>query len=306
MTPPSLIVVNSLVVRGRVGSRAQAFALERLGIEPWLLPTILLPFHPGHGAGTRLSVPEAQFAGLIDDLIARGLSGVRAVLTGYLGTVEQVPHLLRLIAAARAANPDVLVCCDPVIGDAQGLYVDEALALAMLESLVPAADLLCPNRHELAWLTGHPVSTNTEIIEAVSTLASPTVLVTSAHEMMRGNMANLLVHETRAWLAEAQGDRGERDVRQGSQHVGVRRRQLSGNDNARELARQLGHLAALPVARVARDDIRQGVDQSRAVIADHGQHNAGHWNTVPRQRGSPPSKPTGRGLDTKPPCTYQS
>ncbi|MCB1481279.1 MAG: pyridoxal kinase [Rhodobiaceae bacterium] len=203
MTPPSLIVVNSLVVRGRVGSRAQAFALERLGIEPWLLPTILLPFHPGHGAGTRLSVPEAQFAGLIDDLIARGLSGVRAVLTGYLGTVEQVPHLLRLIAAARAANPDVLVCCDPVIGDAQGLYVDEALALAMLESLVPAADLLCPNRHELAWLTGHPVSTNTEIIEAVSTLASPTVLVTSAHEMMRGNMANLLVHETRAWLAEA-------------------------------------------------------------------------------------------------------
>ena len=203
MAPPTVIVVNSQVVHGRVGSRAQAFALERLGIEPWLLPSVLLPFHPGHGAGTRLPTPEKEFAGLIDDLIARGLSAVEAVLTGYLGTAEQVPHVLRLIAAVRAENPDALICCDPVIGDANGLYVDEALALAMLETLVPAADLLCPNRHELAWLTGYPVGSNTEIIEAVSALSPPTVLVTSAHAMMRGNMANLLVHESRAWLAEA-------------------------------------------------------------------------------------------------------
>lgn len=203
MTTKAVVVVNSLVARGRVGARAQAFALERLGLEPWLVPTVMLPFHPGHGPGRRVETSPEDFAGLVDALIGRGLEGVGAVLTGYLGNPGQLPHLLRLVAAAREHNPDVLVCCDPVIGDARGLYVAEDLALAILEQLVPAADVLTPNRFELAWLTGHPVSSNTEIIKAVSALQPPTVLTTSAHAMMRGNMANLLVHETRAWLAEA-------------------------------------------------------------------------------------------------------
>ena len=203
MSQACVIVVNSLVARGRVGARAQLFALERLGLEPWFLPTVTLPFHPGHGAGTRILPVEAGFAGLVDDLAKGDLSGVRGVLTGYLGAAWQVPHVLRLISAVREASPDALVCCDPVIGDEGGLYVGEELALSMLENLVPTADVVTPNRHELAWLTGHPVATNTDIIEATSALAPQSVLVTSAHAMMRGNAASLLVEGKRAWLAEA-------------------------------------------------------------------------------------------------------
>ncbi|MFN0265003.1 pyridoxal kinase [Tepidamorphus sp. 3E244] len=203
MSFPVAIVVNSFVSRGRVGGRGQTFALERLGIEPWFVPTVVLPFHPGHGTATRVETADADFAGVVDDLIARGLEGVSTLLTGYLGSTAQMPHLLRLIEAVRKANPDVTICCDPVIGDANGLYVNEALALSILENLVPAADILTPNRFELSWLTGHPVTTNTQILEAVAALQAPGVLVTSAHAMMRGNMANLLVSGSRAWLAEA-------------------------------------------------------------------------------------------------------
>jgi pyridoxine kinase len=39
----------------------------------------------------------------------------------------------RLVGAVREANPEALYMCDPVIGDAGGLYVPEALARAMLE-----------------------------------------------------------------------------------------------------------------------------------------------------------------------------
>lgn len=199
----NVIIVNSFVACGRVGGRGQCFALERLGIEPWFLPTITLPFHPGHGAGTRDVADDAVFAGLVDDLIGRDLGTVQAVLTGYLGDAAQIPHILRLIEAVRGANSQARICCDPVIGDEGGLYVDETLALAILEKLVPAADIITPNRFELAWLTGHGVASNTEIMHAIAFVAPQTVLVTSAHAMMRGNAANMVMRAERAWLAEA-------------------------------------------------------------------------------------------------------
>ena len=45
----AVIVISSHVVRGSVGNRAAVFALETLGYPVWALPTIVLPWHPGHG-----------------------------------------------------------------------------------------------------------------------------------------------------------------------------------------------------------------------------------------------------------------
>jgi pyridoxine kinase len=54
MAKPAVIVVNSLVARGGVGGRASVFALERLGFPVWLVPTVLLSWHPGQGPATRI------------------------------------------------------------------------------------------------------------------------------------------------------------------------------------------------------------------------------------------------------------
>ena len=56
---PAIIVATSQVVRGGVGGRAAVFALERLGFRVWFLPTVQLPWHPGHGAATRIT-PERE------------------------------------------------------------------------------------------------------------------------------------------------------------------------------------------------------------------------------------------------------
>ena len=58
MDKPSVIVVNSLVARGGVGGRASVFALERLGFPVIFVPTLVLPWHPGHGRATRME-PDA-------------------------------------------------------------------------------------------------------------------------------------------------------------------------------------------------------------------------------------------------------
>ena len=82
---PPVIVISSHVVRGAVGNRAAVFALEVLGHRVWAVPTIILPFHPGHGKGTRIIAPAEQFEALLTDLLnSRWIGEVGGVLTGYL------------------------------------------------------------------------------------------------------------------------------------------------------------------------------------------------------------------------------
>lgn len=200
----TVIVATSLVARGRVGARAAAFALERLGHEVWLLPTIVLPFHPGHGPGTKWLPPDAAFDGLVDDLIRRpDFGSVDAVLTGYLGAPAQTVALARLIDALRDQRDDVMVLVDPVIGDEGGLYLPEETASAIRDTLIPRADIATPNRFELGWLTGMPVDSNRDIATAAAALPSPMTLVTSAEPMLRGKAATLLKTPAETWLAEA-------------------------------------------------------------------------------------------------------
>lgn len=199
---PEIIVVNSLVARGAVGARASVFALERLGFTVWTVPTVLLPWHPGQGAGTRITPDQSAFSSIIDDLAgAPALAGVGAVLTGYFGAPEQVAAAVRLIRAVKAANPQARVLCDPVLGDNGRLYQPEATLTAVRDLLLPLADVATPNRSELGFLTGHDLPDDDALVRAAKTLGRAEVVVTSAFAPA-GLMANLLVTRTEALIAE--------------------------------------------------------------------------------------------------------
>jgi pyridoxine kinase len=58
------------------------------------------------------------------------------------------------VSRTKAQNPEAVYCLDPVMGDADGLFVDEAIPEAIAESLLPLADIVTPNSFELALLTG--------------------------------------------------------------------------------------------------------------------------------------------------------
>ena len=199
----AVIVVSSHVARGSVGNRAAVFALERLSFPVWAVPTITLPWHPGHGPATRIVAPSDVFASFMADLErAPWLGEVAAVLSGYLGDAAQAGAIASLVAAVKKRNPAALYLCDPVIGDRGSLYVPEATALAIRDRLLPLADIATPNRHELAWLAGSRLDDNDAVIDAASRLGPARVLVTSAHAMAAGSIGNLLLTPRDAILAE--------------------------------------------------------------------------------------------------------
>ncbi|WP_181705015.1 pyridoxal kinase [Chthonobacter rhizosphaerae] len=204
MSLPAVLVVSSHVVRGSVGARA-AFVLERLGHRVWSLPTVILPWHPGHGRAHRVPLPAADFEALGADLArAPWLGEIGAVVSGYLGDPAQADTVARLVAAVRERNPRALYVCDPILGDDGGLYVREEVAIAQRDVLLPIADVATPNRFELSWLAGLPAETLGEVATAARGLAPPTVVVTSAPAMMRGKIATALVTATDMVVAETQ------------------------------------------------------------------------------------------------------
>ncbi len=199
----AVIVISSHVVRGSIGNRAAVFALERLGHPVWAVPTVTLPWHPGHGPATRIVPDEAQFTALIADIErAPWTDEVTAVLTGFMSNAAQVKAVAKLIASLKARNPKLQYICDPVIGDLKGLYVAEATAVAIRDELLPLADIATPNRYELAWLTGTEPTNNQELMEAALRAGPDTMLVTSAFAMMRDSISNVLVTRTQALMAE--------------------------------------------------------------------------------------------------------
>lgn len=202
-TNGSVIVISSHVMRGSVGNRAAVFGLETLGFPVWAVPTIVLPWHPGHGPSTRLRFDNGDFDRAMQELAQSRWSGeVRAILTGYFGSAEQVRSVAKLIREMKDRNPDLLYLCDPVMGDKGGLYVPVETAQAIRDELVPLAAVATPNRYELAWMSGAELETNTDIMDAALALGPAKMLVTSSVPMMSGGIGNLFLSGSHALLAE--------------------------------------------------------------------------------------------------------
>lgn len=203
MGKPAVISISSHVVRGSVGNRASVFALETLGFPVWAIPTITLPWHPGHGTATKLVPNAGEFDAFIQDIAnAPWIGEVGAVLTGYMATSEQVDAVTELIASLKAANPNLIYLCDPVIGDKAGLYVDKQIASAIREKLIPLCDIATPNRYELAWLLENKAPTSlSETLRLAKQLGPPKVLVTSCPAEKSTQIGNLFVDNNQTLLA---------------------------------------------------------------------------------------------------------
>ncbi len=200
---PAILSISSLVVRGTVGNRAIVPALEALGHPVWSLPTVILPWHPGHGPANRITITGTPFSAIVDNLVeAPWLGEIAGVVSGYLAAPSQAGEVARLVAAVKLANPAANYLCDPVIGDHGRLYVEPAIAAAIRDQLLPIADAITPNRFELEWLTGSkPCADNGAIIATAGALATPIKLVTSAYGPGTDKIGNLLIAHGKAYLS---------------------------------------------------------------------------------------------------------
>lgn len=188
-----VVVISSHVARGSVGNRAAVFALETLGHRVWAVPSIVLPFHPGHGRATSIVASAKDFGSLLEDLLdTQWISEIGAILTGYLPTADHVLETAGFISGIKEKVPGAIIACDPVMGDEGKLYLPRSTAETIRNELVPLADLLTPNCFELSWLSGLEADSKTTAAMAAQALATPEVLVTSVPGTTDNRIGNLL------------------------------------------------------------------------------------------------------------------
>lgn len=201
---PAVISISSHVARGSVGNRSAVFALETLGYPVWSVPTVILPYHPGHGQAQRIIPEPEQFRIFLDDLVnSPWIDEVQAVLSGFMANASQALAVADMVNQLKQRNPQLTYLCDPVMGDAAGLYIPVETANAMRDHLLPIADITTPNLHELAWLAGRDETGDIGTIATMAAKLGPRrSIVTSAPAFMRGNIGNLSVSSESVIMAE--------------------------------------------------------------------------------------------------------
>lgn len=180
----NILSMQSHVAFGYVGNKAAVFPMQRLGNEVITINTVQFSNHTGYGSwtGDIMSIDHIDkiFMGLQD----RGaLANLDAVLTGYLGDKVLGEVLLKWLDVIKKHNPNLIYCCDPVIGDVgRGVFVRPGVPEFFAEQALPHVSILTPNQFELTYLTGIEINTLEDAKTACNILHDKgvqTVLVTS-------------------------------------------------------------------------------------------------------------------------------
>jgi pyridoxine kinase len=202
----AILSIQSQVAYGHVGNSAAVLPLQRLGFDVFPLNTVQLAHHPGYGAWRGHEVRPEQLAEILGGLEERGvLNRCAAVLSGYLGDPGVADVVARAVEAVRAARPEAPYLCDPVIGDDDpGVFVSAGVPEAIGERLVPLADMIVPNRFELAHLTRRRIASLEDALAAAAELRAhgPRLVVVTGLSLpdRPGELAVLADSADEAWL----------------------------------------------------------------------------------------------------------
>ena len=204
-----ILSIQSAVAYGHVGNSAAVFPLQRIGVEVLPVYTVNFSNHTGYGAWRGPLIPPEDVREVVTGIEERGaFPAIDAVLSGYQGSEGIGDVIIDAVGRVKAANPDAVYACDPVMGNAKsGCFVAPAIPVLLRERVVPVADIITPNQFELGFLT----ETEPDTIE--STLASAdlaramgprTVLVTSVERPDRepDTIEMMVVDDSGAWIVQ--------------------------------------------------------------------------------------------------------
>ncbi|QDW39162.1 pyridoxal kinase PdxY [Bradyrhizobium sp. KBS0727] len=202
----NVISIQSQVAFGHVGNSAAVFPLQMHGIDVTAVPTTLLSNRPGYPT-LRGRVLEAQLvADLLLGIEERGaVETSRMILSGYLGSADIAAVVADFVIRAKARNPTLLYCCDPVLGDRdRGLFVQSDIPQLVRDRLCPLADIITPNHFEFETLVGARAGTRADMIAQAQTLLArgpSTIVITSAElsDTPDGEIETLAVEKAQSW-----------------------------------------------------------------------------------------------------------
>ena len=203
----NILSIQSTVAYGHVGNSAAVFPLQRLGHSVWPVITVHFSNHTGYGAWRGPVLPAGDVADVIQGVEDRGvLPSCDAVLSGYMGDATIGEVIMGAVSKVKAANPEAIYCCDPVMGDVdRGFFVRPGIPEFMRDVAVPAATVITPNQFELEFLTGDRVSTLDDALAAVDKVRAmgPEVVLVTSVQRSDGPpdaIELLAVSDAGAWL----------------------------------------------------------------------------------------------------------
>jgi pyridoxine kinase len=210
MLVPAILSVQSHVAFGHVGNAAAVFPLQRLGFEVWAVHTCQLSNHTGYPTARGQVFGAAHVQEILSGLDERGVLGHCAgVLSGWLGSAAVGEAIAGAVGRVRAERPEALYLCDPVMGDdtpcGERMYCAADIPAFVLERLVPLADVVTPNRFELATLAGGSVRSVADAVGAARALLERgprMVVATSLPGAGANTIASLAVTAEGAWVVE--------------------------------------------------------------------------------------------------------
>ncbi|MGO2048835.1 MAG: pyridoxal kinase PdxY [Microbacterium sp.] len=204
-----ILSIQSAVAYGHVGNSAAVFPLQRIGVDVLPVYTVNFSNHTGYGAWRGPLIDPNDVRDVITGIEERGVFGqVDAVLSGYQGGEGIGDVIIDAVARVKAANPDALYSCDPVMGNAKsGCFVAPAIPELLRDRVVPVADIITPNQFELGFLTRTEPDTLESTLESVDlarAMGPSTVLVTSVERPDReeGTIEMLAVDDDGAWIVQ--------------------------------------------------------------------------------------------------------
>jgi len=202
-----ILSIQSAVAHGHVGNSAAVFPLQRIGVEVLPVYTVNFSNHTGYGAWRGPMIDPADVRDVVTGIEERGVfPQIDAVLSGYQGGEGIADVIIDAVARVKAANPDAVYACDPVMGNAKsGCFVAPAIPDLLRDRVVPVADIITPNQFELGYLTNtspDTLETTLASVDAAMAMGPSTVLVTSVERPDReeGTIEMLAVDAKGAWL----------------------------------------------------------------------------------------------------------
>lgn len=204
-----ILSIQSAVAYGHVGNSAAVFPLQRIGVEVLPVYTVNFSNHTGYGAWRGPLIAPDDVRAVITGIEERGVLGqIDAVLSGYQGSEGIGDVIVDAVARVKAANPDAVYACDPVMGNAKsGCFVAPAIPDLLRDRVVPVADIITPNQFELGYLTGtEPADLESTLasVDAARAMGPRTVLVTSVERPYQPDdtIEMLAVDDAGAWIVQ--------------------------------------------------------------------------------------------------------
>jgi pyridoxine kinase len=204
-----ILSIQSAVAYGHVGNSAAVFPLQRIGVEVIPVNTVNFSNHTGYGAWRGPLISPEQVGEVITGVEERGaFPQIDVVLSGYQGGVGIGDVIVDAVQRVKAANPDALYACDPVMGNAKsGCFVAPEIPDLLRDRVVPNADIITPNQFELGFLTGtEPASLESTLasVELARAMGPSVVLVTSVERPDRDpeTIEMLVVDDAGRWIVQ--------------------------------------------------------------------------------------------------------